>query len=401
MERYVSLFALCLLSLGFMQSKAFDIEVKDSSNHTCIHASLMVNFTVQYEVNSTFSKNSTFSAPSNVTINGSHCGENGGSPLLLVHFGNGNSWSLNFTKNITMYSGDILNFTYNTNDSTFFPDALKQGLKSSLTKFLDPVLLNRTYKCMHNEILRSENVIQVIWNVTLQAYVQNDTLGQEVICDADKPVVPTTPAPTPPAPTLKPVDKPSVGNYVVSDDTGKCLLASLGLQVNASLTVEGKNVSVLYNMNPNTTSSTGTCGNDTATLRLNDTKVAIEFDFAIKKNNFYLQEVNLTLENELGALSGAIQNQSFWEASVGSSYLCHKEQVISVSGNLHINMFDVRVQPFGVHNGTYATADECSLDGDSLLIPIVVGAALAGLIVIIVIAYLIGRRKSYAGYQTL
>ncbi|CAH2315348.1 lysosome-associated membrane glyco 2 isoform X4 [Pelobates cultripes] len=396
MERYVSLFALSLLSLGFMQSKTFDIEVKDSSNHTCIHASLMVNFTVQYEVNSTFSKNSTFSAPSNVTINGSHCGENSGSPLLLVNFGNGHSWSLNFTKNSTMYSGDILNFTYNTNDSTFFPDALKQGLKSSLTKFLDPVLLNRTYKCMHNEILRSENVIQLIWNVTLQAYVQNDTLGQEITCDADKPVVPT---PTPPAPTPKPVDKPSVGNYVVSDDTGKCLLASLALQVNASLTIEGKNVSVLYNLNPNTTSSTGTCGNDTATLRLNDTKVAIEFDFAIKKNNFYLQEVNLTLENEFGALSGAIQNQSFWEASVGSSYLCHKEQVISVSGNLHINMFDVRVQPFGVHNGTYATAEDCFVDQD-FTVPIVVGAALGALIIIVTVAYFIGRkRRQSAGYE--
>ncbi|CAH2315347.1 lysosome-associated membrane glyco 2 isoform X2 [Pelobates cultripes] len=399
MERYVSLFALSLLSLGFMQSKTFDIEVKDSSNHTCIHASLMVNFTVQYEVNSTFSKNSTFSAPSNVTINGSHCGENSGSPLLLVNFGNGHSWSLNFTKNSTMYSGDILNFTYNTNDSTFFPDALKQGLKSSLTKFLDPVLLNRTYKCMHNEILRSENVIQLIWNVTLQAYVQNDTLGQEITCDADKPVVPT---PTPPAPTPKPVDKPSVGNYVVSDDTGKCLLASLALQVNASLTIEGKNVSVLYNLNPNTTSSTGTCGNDTATLRLNDTKVAIEFDFAIKKNNFYLQEVNLTLENEFGALSGAIQNQSFWEASVGSSYLCHKEQVISVSGNLHINMFDVRVQPFGVHNGTYATAEECFADSDlNFLIPIAVGAVLLFLIILVLISYLIGRKKSRTGYQSV
>lgn len=47
------------------------------------------------------------------------------------------------------------------------------------------------------------------------------------------------------------------------------------------------------------------------------------------------------------------------------------------------------------------TALECSLDDDSILIPIVVGAALAGLIVIIVVAYIIGRRKSYAGYQTL
>lgn len=47
------------------------------------------------------------------------------------------------------------------------------------------------------------------------------------------------------------------------------------------------------------------------------------------------------------------------------------------------------------------TAQECLLDDDTVLIPIVVGAALGGLIVVIVIAYIIGRRRSYAGYQTL
>lgn len=46
-------------------------------------------------------------------------------------------------------------------------------------------------------------------------------------------------------------------------------------------------------------------------------------------------------------------------------------------------------------------AHECSVDDTSLLIPIIVGAALAGLIVIVVIAYMIGRRKTHVGYQTL
>lgn len=48
-----------------------------------------------------------------------------------------------------------------------------------------------------------------------------------------------------------------------------------------------------------------------------------------------------------------------------------------------------------------SAATECSLDDASILIPIIVGAALAGLIVIVVIAYVIGRRKTYVGYQTL
>lgn len=48
-----------------------------------------------------------------------------------------------------------------------------------------------------------------------------------------------------------------------------------------------------------------------------------------------------------------------------------------------------------------SAAHECPLDDTSILIPIIVGAALAGLILIVVIAYVIGRRKTYVGYQTL
>lgn len=48
-----------------------------------------------------------------------------------------------------------------------------------------------------------------------------------------------------------------------------------------------------------------------------------------------------------------------------------------------------------------SAAHECSLDDTSILIPIIVGAVLAGLILVVVVAYVIGRRKTYAGYQTL
>lgn len=49
----------------------------------------------------------------------------------------------------------------------------------------------------------------------------------------------------------------------------------------------------------------------------------------------------------------------------------------------------------------YPPAEECQLDEDNMLIPIIVGAALAGLVLIVLIAYLIGRKRSHAGYQTI
>lgn len=47
------------------------------------------------------------------------------------------------------------------------------------------------------------------------------------------------------------------------------------------------------------------------------------------------------------------------------------------------------------------SAEECQLDKDDMLIPIAVGAALAGLVLVVLLAYLIGRKRSHAGYQTI
>ncbi|KAG8448204.1 hypothetical protein GDO86_015338 [Hymenochirus boettgeri] len=412
MERPVCLTGLCLLSLAvLMVTTAFEVEIKDDKNATCIYASLLISLTIQYDTNNGSLKNTTLQIPNNVTTDGSDCGSNTSAPLLVINFGSGHSWSLNFTKNETMYSGNVLTVTYNTSDLSLFPDALGKGLVNSTATFLKSIPINRTYKCISSEIVVGEKVSQIISNVTLQAFVQNGTLGEAVICNADKPTPapstttapssPNTTFPTP-TPTSKPLDKPSTGNYFVSDSRGKCLLASMGLQINVSLLSEGKKMWIPFNIDPNVTQSTGSCSNQTATLRITENRTVIEFLFAIKnKNHFHLQEVNITLSNGSGSFSIQNQNLSFWEASIGSSYMCHKEQDLQVSDDLYINTYDVRVQPFGVNNGTYATAQQCSLDDDSIIIPIVVGAALSGLIIIIVIAYLIGRRKGYAGYQTL
>uniref|UniRef100_A0A3Q0S346 Lysosomal-associated membrane protein 2 n=1 Tax=Amphilophus citrinellus TaxID=61819 RepID=A0A3Q0S346_AMPCI len=115
-----------------------------------------------------------------------------------------------------------------------------------------------------------------------------------------------------------------------------------------------------------------------------------------KKFRLHALNVSLTSGSPVGST-----NLSLWEASVGSSYMCNKEQTFNISDSLTIYTFSLHVQPFGVQKGVFSTAQECSLDDTSILVPIIVGAALAGLILIVVIAYVIGRRKTYVGYQTL
>ncbi|XP_077141202.1 lysosome-associated membrane glycoprotein 2 isoform X1 [Ranitomeya variabilis] len=402
MERFLRGAIICLLGLGLMKSEAFDVQVKDESNHTCIHASMSVNFTIKYETESGNNKSITFVAPDDVTTSGSTCGSSEAAALLVVNFMNNHSWSVNFTRDSTVYSIDVIVFTYNTNDSTLFPDAKRKGLLTTATSVNDPIPINATYTCVQHKDIITENVIQDYWNVSLLAYAQDVTVIREFHCSED---LPTTHAPTTtttPKPSPKPEDKPSTGNYSVFSGNETCLLATMGLQLNASVVVGGHNVWKLFNINPNATISSGRCGNESALLMLNDTDTILEFSFFLRQKNYYLHEVNVTITNGSGISHISNNNLSFWEASVGKSYLCHKEQLLVVSKDLSINTFEVRVQPFGVHNATYDEAEDCFADSDlSFLIPIVVGAVLVFLIILVFISYLIGRQKSRTGYQSV
>lgn len=62
-----------------------------------------------------------------MTHDGSVCGNDTKAALLAVQFGEGHSWSVNFTKTNDTYQGDFITFTYNTNDTTVFPDAKRKG----------------------------------------------------------------------------------------------------------------------------------------------------------------------------------------------------------------------------------------------------------------------------------
>lgn len=119
----------------------------------------------------------------------------------------------------------------------------------------------------------------------------------------------------------------------------------------------------------------------------------------------------------------------YLRGTVGYSYFCRDEQTLNVVQNWSINTFQLQVQPFAVKGDQFGagkhfclvecdqnissppcpfsrvlfclSAEECQLDEDDMLIPIVVGAALAGLVVIVLLAYLIGRKRSHAGYQSI
>ncbi|KAM5195974.1 lysosome-associated membrane glycoprotein 2 isoform 2-T2 [Hipposideros larvatus] len=390
---------LCLV-LGAVSSYTLELNLTDSEKATCLYAKWQMNFTIRYETTSKNYKVVTISDLGNATYNGSICGDYQNGSKIAVQFGSGFSWIVNFTKDVSTYSIHSISFSYDTSDNSTFPDAEKKGPITVNDTVALGIPLNYIFRCNSVSTLEKNDVVQHYWDVHVQAFVQNGTVSKkEFLCEKDKTlttVVPTTvPSPTT---TPTPKEKPEVGSYWVKNGNGTCLLATMGLQLN----ITQDKVASVININPNTTHFTGSCHSQTALLRLNSSNIKyLDFVFAVKnENRFYLKEVNISMYLVNGSVfSIGNNNLTYWDAPLGSSYMCNREQTVSVSGAFQINTFDLRVQPFSVVEGKYSTAQDCSADDDNFLVPIAVGAALAGVLILVLLAYFIGLKRHHAGYE--
>ncbi|XP_026152122.1 lysosome-associated membrane glycoprotein 1-like [Mastacembelus armatus] len=221
-------------------------------------------------------------------------------------------------------------------------------------------------------------------------------------------VAPPTIAPTTAVPHKDP-GRPERGTYSVTSQNGTaCLLASMGLQLNITFksVPQNKTVQDVVNLQPNLTKSSGSCESDTASLQLTTDadKTILTFVFTLNttSHKYHLSEVSLSASwPDKEPVSVHNRSLNYMRGTLGYSYMCHKEQTLNVAQNVSINTFQLQVQPFGLTGDKFAAAEECQLDEDDMLIPIIVGAALAGLVIIVLLAYLIGRKRSHAGYQTI
>ncbi|XP_038145601.1 lysosome-associated membrane glycoprotein 1b [Cyprinodon tularosa] len=218
------------------------------------------------------------------------------------------------------------------------------------------------------------------------------------------------PAQTTAAPHTDP-GRPDRGTYNVTNGNNTvCLLANMGLQLNITYnsTSQGKIITEVVNIKPNVTQASGSCEAERAVLELktdaNKTTLTFVFTLNTTSSKYHLSEASLTTtvsDPKVGNFSAKNSSLDSLQGTLGFSYMCRMEQTLTVSQNLSINTFQVQLQPFEVSGDKFGAAVECQLDEDNMLIPIIVGAALAGLVFIVLLAYLIGRKRSHAGYQTI
>jgi len=105
-------------------------------------------------------------------------------------------------------------------------------------------------------------------------------------------------------------------------------------------------------------------------------------------------------------------NESMFEAPRDNSYRCNSKS--SIGGflidknvtlvsidieNLHIQPFVDNMSPFSDYGVEKVCADDIAKSSN--LVPIIVGICLAVLVVIVLVAYLVGRRRNRNGYQSV
>ncbi|XP_061832650.1 lysosome-associated membrane glycoprotein 2 isoform X2 [Nerophis lumbriciformis] len=407
-----------LLAIGSVihPSHGTEVMVKGEDDKLCLYAKLMVNFSVLYEAADNKSNSVQFELPTNVTLDGSKCEAN--SSTLKLNFGAGHSWSMNFTVKGNVYQADSITFSYNLNDSTVFPkSASNETVSVTVRPHITDVSMDTCYSCNSKETIEDESVNQTLWNVLIQAFVSNGTQSENMTtCAADLPIPSptapnttteapvtnaTTPSPFPPTTPTPILPTPATGKYTLKPDTNStaCLMANFGLRVGIK---QGEKYEEI-NLDPNVTTVSGSCGSNSSELVLVSNTMTVTFVFANDTKKFRLQAMNVTAKLSSGEVfSDGNSSLSLWEASVGSSYMCNKEQNYTITSQLIAFTFNLQVQPFGVKKDVFSTAQECFLDSDlSFLVPMAVGVALSLLIVLVLISYLIGRRKSRTGYQSV
>ncbi|XP_069026543.1 lysosome-associated membrane glycoprotein 2 isoform X3 [Embiotoca jacksoni] len=423
--------SVLFLAFGLVFQLSCGTEVKVlKEDKLCLYANLMLNFSVFYEVAEKKIETAVFKLPDEVTTEGSECQAT--TSMLKIHFGKGHSWSVNFTASGKDYQADLVTFSYNLSDSTFFPNSVSNETASVTVKpEITNVGVDTCYSCNSKDLIQIDSLNMTLWNVLIQAFITNGSKSENVTsCAADVPAttvspttVPTTtntttaapvtntttaapvtntttPAPQPtPTPTPA-LPTPTTGKYSIKPDENStaCLLVNFGLRIGFK---QGEKYQEM-NLESNETRVTGWCGVNSSELLLASDSMTFRFSFTNDMKKFRLHALNVTVNTSSGvAFSQVNASLALWEATVGSSYMCNKELNQTITDQLSLFTFDLQVQPFAVKKGLFSTAHECSLDDTSILIPIIVGAALAGLILIVVIAYVIGRRKTYVGYQTL
>jgi len=297
------------------------------------------------------------------------------------------------------------------------------------------VISNDTDKSTHAPEVDAHGSDIVITNVTVPTEPPVPTTENPHNITTSPPTTthPTTVTPsTPPTPTPAPVPKfpANVGTWNVTDTTRNitCIIFTGALELEIR-PADNTTKDVEYIPIPKDAHATGNCGNSSATeqeLMLDWTEPGTN----LTKQLTFRFLLNKTAAGELGGpispkhyaladLKGFVhydQNHTTserkfafeglyaYQTEESKSYHCLARESLTSKDHVVLKLERLQLQAFHTTNDTtFGAINGCSLDGYVAdIVPIAVGASLAALVAIVLVAYLIGRRRSRArGYQSV
>lgn len=160
---------------------------------------------------------------------------------------------------------------------------------------------------------------------------------------------------------------------------------------------------ITFNFNTSGKDKTYDLKSVTVQLNVDDESLFPDFSTAIFK------------DNTTTVLNGTTNTKDLiFSTSQNRSFQCKSNQTFTMdttpelkNGSLELLIYDFQAQAFSFRNDSSGAFDKrvrCSMDQKtSKVVPIAVGAALAGLVVVVLIAYLIGRFRSrkQSSYEAL
>ncbi|KAG5342888.1 LAMP1 protein, partial [Acromyrmex heyeri] len=323
----------------------------------------------------------------------------------------------------------------NTNDTSISINSTSYNAATNPQSMLQPEVNEETK--MHSISSKDENtnnstsntlipstVILTVSNTPSTTTTTSSTTTTLLI--TTKSTTTSTPAPTTTAvPTTStsttPLPPPSTGKWKVKENNTICILIQMAVQFNVSYTTD--NVTIYKVMDvPSNSNATGKCDKTEQNLTLSwesqnkTTQDNFTIHFVKNETEKYYSlhhfEISLAAEEFPNDKSNktvtVIHVIPQFKTGLSNSYKCIKEQQLDLTlkgNNVTVGFLKVTNLQFQAFRGDNTTvfglAKDCSFDTPDI-VPITVGCALAGLVVIVLIAYLVGRRRSQArGYLSM
>ncbi|XP_066143976.1 lysosome-associated membrane glycoprotein 1-like [Euwallacea fornicatus] len=220
----------------------------------------------------------------------------------------------------------------------------------------------------------------------------------------------TTAAPT--TTTSKPDNNPAVNDYF-GNYTGTeyiCLMARIQIQV--EVLTKDKTKSTVVNV-PKTATSQVSCSssnNSIESLTINWYNNNITFQLLKNSSKFDVEFINTTISLPGSNATTYYHKKPEFSVSDKMSYYCTKEQLLNLTGDqsnetlaiLHLSHFHYQGFMNTTKTNDYSSVWDCDGANTSDAVPVVVGCVLAVLVVLVLAAYLVGRRRCQArGYLSM